>query len=91
MGQRVKPPVQPLRYVNFIKVIFRPIKRLSNVKLVSEEVRKLLFCVVKRDRLPLSPSQYSVCFALRQSRVDLMTFQTINQNLHTSQELDSFN
>ena len=32
MGHRVKPPVQPLRYVNFIKVIFRPTKRLNQCK-----------------------------------------------------------
>ena len=33
------------------------------------------------------PLQHSALFALRQSRVDLMTFQTIDLNEQTSQEL----
>ena len=32
MEQRVKRPVQPLGFANFIKVIFRPIKRLNLCK-----------------------------------------------------------
>ena len=34
------------------------------------------------------PLQCSALFALRQSAVDLMTFQTIDWNEQTSQELD---
>ena len=75
MGQRVKRLVQPLGFVNLFLYLLNV---WINVKLVSEEVRKLLFCAVKRDRIQQSPFQYSVCFALRQLRVDLMTFQTIN-------------
>ena len=41
-----------------------------------------------QERIQQSPLQYSEFFALRQLRVDLMTFQTIDYNLRTSRELD---
>ena len=62
--------------------------------MASREVRKLLFSVVKRElnsRLHLYKAfttWYPALFALRQSRVDLMRFQTIDKNVRTSQELD---
>ena len=60
--------------------------------MASREVRKLLFSVVKREfnsRLYKAfTTWYSALFALRQSRVDLMRFQTIDKNVRTSQELD---
>ena len=50
MGQRWKRPDLPLEYMSFTKVIFRPIKRLKiKRKLISGEVRKLLFYVVNRE------------------------------------------
>ena len=60
--------------------------------MASREVRKILFSVVKREfnsRLYKAVTTwYSALFALRQSRVDLMRFQTIDKNVRTSQELD---
>ena len=60
--------------------------------MATREVRKLLFSVVKREfnsRLYKAfTTWYSALFALRQSRVDLMRFQTIDKNVRTSQELD---
>ena len=61
--------------------------------LLSTEVRKLLFSVVRREQwdnmhLGFSPLQYSTLFALRQSRLDLITFKAIDYNVRMSQELD---
>lgn len=52
-------------------------------ELVSGEVHKLLFSIIKRDHrtlcsLVVSLSQYSAMFALKQSLVYLLTYQTID-------------
>ena len=73
--------------MNFTKVIFRPIKRLKLIRSFLSE-RSATFIQCYQEKIQQSPLQYSALFALRQSHMELMTFQTINKNMRTSQELD---
>ena len=63
---------------------FRKNKTLEiNGNLLSTEVRKLLFSIVRREQwdnmlLGFSPLQYSALFTLRQSHLDLITFKAID-------------
>ena len=71
--------------MKFTEVTFRPIRRLNYWEVCFAE-RSFIQCC--QERIQQSPLQHSEFFALRQLRVDLMTFQTIDYNLRTSQELD---
>ena len=77
MEQRGRRPVQPLGFVNITKVIFRPIKRLILITSWFPKKSANFYSVLLGEIVKHSPLQYSALFALRQSRVDLITFQTI--------------
>ena len=71
-------------YVNFTKVIFRPIKRLKFMRVGFRRRAQFHLIYMSRENngalcsLDFSPLKYSAMFALWQSRVDSMTFQTID-------------
>ena len=67
-GWRVQRPVSPLGYLNFTKVIFRPIKRLKLIRSWFLERSANLYSVLSREN---STSPLQISAALRQSRVDL--------------------
>ena len=62
MGQIGKRPVKPLEYVNFTRVIFRPIKRLKSIgSCFPERSIKLSFAVVKRE---FNSRHYNILYCL---------------------------
>ena len=79
-GQRGKrPSLTPLGYTNFIKAIFRPIKRLKPSN---------FYLVLSRENSAVAITIFCIFFPLWQSNAVLMMFQTIYGNLRTPQELD---
>ena len=77
MGWRGKRPDLYLGYVNLTKVIFRPVKRLKLIGSLFRE-RSANYYSVLSERIQQYHNNILHFFELRQSRVDLMTFQTIN-------------
>ena len=81
------PPLDPPLICKYQQVIFRPIKRLKLIgswfNIIVDRSTKC-YSVLSRENngtlssLNMSPLQYSKLFALRQWRIDLMTFQTNN-------------
>lgn len=87
--ERVKPSIA-LGYVNFTRVILRPTKRLKligSLFLFLKSPQNVIECCRERRMGHMSPLQHSKLLSLRQSRVDLMTFQTTDLNVFTYQLL----
>ena len=74
--------------MNFNKVIFRPIELLKLIGSWFPERAAKIYSVLSRVNQQSPLQQYSLLFVLRQSHVDLMAFQTIDNNVRMSQELD---
>ena len=85
MRKRRKRPVYPLLYVLLFFFILRPTKPLILAGSWFPERSANSAMSRENSTVARSPLQYSARFALRQSRVDLMTFQTIDQNVRMSQ------